>query len=558
MDNKLIFVFFASVILSGVHSEVRLNKETISVNKDDNYNMVCEAINLKGIIKACAWITPQGKTYILWNEATYEAGRIKQFGNADKECGISVNRADDIDNGKWTCQVTSIDETNNAISETKSVDVTVAVPPQKIQLKIDENFSPKDYNFKMSQDKKGEAVSVDCIAAEAIVEPEFQWFLGNDPLNAVSKVNTADNESGKKDFTATLQYYPDAKHDGKELRCQVTHPAYTAAQKQKKENIAQVALKIQYPPQPSQTVKKHYDLNVGQANTIRMQFQANPQPSEGFWTINKTKIQIGAADKDNKYSSGSIVAKDGAQGEWEVELTINALAEADTKGTHSLTIQNEEGSAEYKFELYKGEQPPPGNSNIPVEIKGSAADSNSLTVGIIVIIVIIVVIIVLVIVARAKAMLCFAGMRKGEDDSEQAMDKEGSDTESAENGSTKGDTKDSKDGANKDADDDNEDGGEDNHDDAKKEKTSVATKMSNFFTAMRKSVNSKGNKEKYEQTESEMKLNDGDEKKDLEGGEKDDITYADLDDNALSSGNRKSSLTVENEQTEYAEIKPSH
>lgn len=31
-------------------------------------------------------------------------------------------------------------------------------------------------------------------------------------------------------------------------------------------------------------------------------------------------------------------------------------------------------------------------------------------------------------------------------------------------------------------------------------------------------------------------MNDGDEKKDLEGGEKDDITYADLDDNALSSG----------------------
>lgn len=426
MDNKLIFVFFASVILSGVHSEVRLNKETISVNKDDNYNMVCEAINLKGIIKACAWITPQGKTYILWNEATYEAGRIKQFGNADKECGISVNRADDIDNGKWTCQVTSIDETNNAISETKSVDVTVAVPPQKIQLKIDENFSPKDYNFKMSQDKKGEAVSVDCIAAEAIVEPEFQWFLGNDPLNAVSKVNTADNESGKKDFTATLQYYPDAKHDGKELRCQVTHPAYTAAQKQKKENIAQVALKIQYPPQPSQTVKKHYDLNVGQANTIRMQFQANPQPSEGFWTINKTKIQIGAADKDNKYRSGSFVAKDGVQGEWEVELTIKALAEADTKGTHSLTIQNEEGSAEYKFELYKGEQPPP------------AADSNSLTVGIIVIIVIIVVIIVLVIVARAKAMLCFAA--KGGDD----LDEEKEAFENVEKGESNAIVQDSK------------------------------------------------------------------------------------------------------------------
>ena len=61
----------------------------------------------------------------------------------------------------------------------------------------------------------------------------------------MSKVNAADKEGGRKDFTATLQYYPTAKHDGKDLRCQVNHPAYSAAQKEKKENMAQVALKIQ-------------------------------------------------------------------------------------------------------------------------------------------------------------------------------------------------------------------------------------------------------------------------------------------------------------------------
>jgi len=183
MDNKLIFVFFASVILSGVHSEVRLSQRSIEVNKDDQYEMVCEAVNVNGDIKACAWITPKGKTFILWADATYEAGRIKQHGDATKQCGVKINKALDTDNGKWKCQVTSIDETSNAISETKSVDVTVAVPPQKVQLKIDENFSPKDYNFKMSNEKQGEAVSVDCIAQEAIVQPDFQWFLGNDPLN---------------------------------------------------------------------------------------------------------------------------------------------------------------------------------------------------------------------------------------------------------------------------------------------------------------------------------------------------------------------------------------
>ena len=39
-----------------------------------------------------------------------------------------------------------------------------------------------------------------------------------------------------------------------------------------------------------------------------------------------------------------------------------------------------------------------------------------------------------------------------------------------------------------------------------------------------------------------LQLNDGEEKKDSEGGEKDDITYADLDDNALSSGKSRHQL----------------
>ena len=81
-----------------------------------------------------------------------------------------------------------------------------------------------------------------------------------------------------------------------------------------------------------------------------------------------------------------------------------------------------------------------------------------------------------------------------------------SDTESAENHSTKADTKDSKDGAC--AEDEENHNDTSNTTDNKKEshKTSVAAKMTNFFAAMKKSVNSKSSKEKYEQTESEMKV----------------------------------------------------
>ena len=79
-----------------------------------------------------------------------------------------------------------------------------------------------------------------------------------------------------------------------------------------------------------------------------------------------------------------------------------------------------------------------------------------------------------------------------------------SDTESAEHHSTKGDANDGE------AVGDVENGGGDKVDEPKKDshKTSVAAKMSNFFVAMKKSVHSKSNKEKYEQTESEMKVID--------------------------------------------------
>ena len=81
-----------------------------------------------------------------------------------------------------------------------------------------------------------------------------------------------------------------------------------------------------------------------------------------------------------------------------------------------------------------------------------------------------------------------------------------SDTESAENHSTKADTKDAKDGAC--AEDEENHNETSNTTDNKKDshKTSVAAKMTNFFAAMKKSVNSKSSKEKYEQTESEMKV----------------------------------------------------
>ena len=63
------------------------------------------------------------------------------------------------------------------------------------------------------------------------------------------------------------------------------------------------------PPVPNKVVKKHYNLNIGGENVIRMQFGANPQPTKGEWTINNVKIPVGSADAKGKYTSGSIEKK---------------------------------------------------------------------------------------------------------------------------------------------------------------------------------------------------------------------------------------------------------
>jgi len=76
-------------------------------------------------------------------------------------------------------------------------------------------------------------------------------------------------------------------------------------------------------------------------------------------------------------------------------------------------------------------------------------------------------------------------------------------------------------------------------------------------------VNSGKSKEKYAETESEVKVplqeSEDEKKEEGEGADKkdDSIVYADLDKSAMSEGKRPS-VSVENEKSEYAEISPSN
>ena len=123
-------------------------------------------------------------------------------------------------------------------------------------------------------------IYVECIAKEARAPPIINWYLGGDIINVSCKflvfyrrscekinntkflcyckylyfllnlqgeisANSEDLSAGKKNYIQTLKFYPNWKHDGKSLKCQVEHQAYTDAQKEDKENEAEVLLRVQ-------------------------------------------------------------------------------------------------------------------------------------------------------------------------------------------------------------------------------------------------------------------------------------------------------------------------
>merc|ERR1712051_963492 len=269
---------------------------------------------------------------------------------------------------------------------------------------------------------------------------------------------------------------------------------------------------------------------IGEPFEVLMSFKSHPKPTEFHWKMHDETIVLMGGTL-NRFTSA--VLEDGPHaGHYTAKLTIDKVTKVDQESDNVLVVQNDLGETQYKFSLGVGERPPVEASSGPV-----------------IAIVIVALIIVVAVVARAQGILCFADPPK-EDDKEKAVEKEeGSDTESAEAAEGAKDEKDAEevDANNKEKVDEE---AAINNNNTKK---SVTARFSGLLTAMKKTVVSGKSKEKYAETESEVKvpLQESEEEKKKDGS----IVYADLDKSAMSEGKRPS-VSIENEKSEYAEITP--
>eukprot|EP00092_Neocalanus_flemingeri_P005488 GFUD01005918.1.p1 GENE.GFUD01005918.1~~GFUD01005918.1.p1 ORF type:complete len:548 (-),score=136.63 GFUD01005918.1:677-2320(-) len=495
----------------------------------------------------CTFRSPTDETFTMKSGLPYEEGRIVYHGEDEKrECGMKITDVKEKDNGEWKCLLTALLD-GQAKKGEKAAIITVAKPPSDIHIEVDgETTAAVIVNYPENKERK-----VKCVAAGGRPSASFSWMLGEDQFSGpVEDLENTVNEDGTLTQAQVLTYESQPAHNGKQLTCIVNHRGYSEDQLSAQQNKVTLDLDVQFQPVAADKPQEFYNLAIGKEHVILMSFRAHPKPSEVHWALSDgIEVAEGSESMDTRFKA-DILAEGPSDGMYTARLTMNPVKPEDAGTTSELIVTNELGTTKYPFTLSVGDKPaaaPAVSDSLDGGVPSPTEAGSGPVIAIVIVAIIIIVVIVVAVIARSQGMLCFADPPKTEEDKEKAVEKEeGSDTESAEH--VEG-AKDEKDAASV------EDGTLTNNN----SKKSVTARVSSLLSAMKKTVGSK--KEKYTESESEVKvpLQESEEKKEgdeEEGDKKDDsIVYADLDKSAMSEGTRPS-VTVENELTEYAEIKP--
>jgi len=495
--------------VNGNDLPVKSENDAVSVRPGEEALLTCMT---DAKLKFCTFVSPSKSSYNIDKDIPHYNDHL-YYAEVDGGCGVRIKNVEEKDDGEWRCELTSLVE-GTAIRGSNTISLTVLKAPRSVSLNVAQEVS-------VSPPASG-LEGIRCTAMGGHPAPSFSWTLDDQPAN-VEVVATA--EEGDDSYYQEINYNAKKEDDGKILKCVANSEAYTADERNAGINVAKTMLDIQFKPAATKDLFEFYGLTVGKPFEIRISFRLNPGPNNMIWTMQDgTVVPQGSESENGKYTAkmaeqGPVA---GEENMYSALLVINDVKETDTDTVNTLKVTNIHGEAEIKFKLALGAKPPVEAGTGPV-------------IAIVIIVLILIVIIAVAVVARFQGLLCFAVAKVSDEDKEKAVDKEeGSDTESADQTEPEA-TKTETDG-----------------EAPKPVKKTIPARMTGLLTAMKKTM-SPAKKPASNTPESE-ELKEGEEKKDdIESKDKDDIVYADLDKSAMTEGN--ATISVENEKTEYAEIK---
>ena len=357
----------------------------IEVLKGDSFVILCTTSKT---VKGCYIKTPKNELRIFFTGASYENNRMQKYGNdEDQQCGAQIyNASVDVDNGTWECGI-SISENDRSVLITKPISVSIVSPPDHVEMRIQHFQSSGLKRMKIDASKH---VILECVAYNASPRPNVSWFLGKHLMNTTNlpcdppankrypvefvtnyQVNTGQEKSQAtitgcdkisapsiesrrpslldQHATANIQifaYQPSLYHNGKQLKCVVTHERYS------KPSYASnlIELDIWYPPKILKERIYHYRDEI---LAVYISFKSNPKPLNVYWTLsNGVSLGVGEMWGNNRYVSRNIsLISSAIPDQWSVELLINLDGFDTYEVTGAVVIQNNINNSSHPFEI---------------------------------------------------------------------------------------------------------------------------------------------------------------------------------------------------------------
>ncbi|XP_050312125.1 fasciclin-3 isoform X2 [Anthonomus grandis grandis] len=297
------------------------------------------------------------------------------------QCGFTVNRAKDENNGEIKCTLGIASEAQESVG---TMSLIVARQPKLPELDLS---SGTDH---LNVYKVDDILQAVCVVADGRPVANITWMLDDEPIptnerSVIQELAKENLQSKIQNLTRRLM----ASDNGKFLKCVAYHPAYPGGKAEAKRR-----LDIKYAPQPKNQPIEEFGYEIGKTGVINVTIEANPRPSFE-WTVNGQKIREGSHDTTGIMEAE--IARDLGNGSYVATLRIARISKHDTEKDYILNAYNDQGSMEYRVKI--STNPEPKGYEI-----GMAA-----IVGIIAAILALLIVVGLLIFAKISGKWCFSG-----------------------------------------------------------------------------------------------------------------------------------------------------
>ena len=131
-------LYFTFLLISATTSLINVNHKEIVVQKGEEIVLICSTSQTEAL--GCAFKSPAEHGYNMLRGAAYEDTRIQQKEKNPNDCALKITNIRESDNGAWHCNVTAKDINGQYDIGEGKINVIVAIKPEEVSMKIDENF----------------------------------------------------------------------------------------------------------------------------------------------------------------------------------------------------------------------------------------------------------------------------------------------------------------------------------------------------------------------------------------------------------------------------------